>query len=59
MKNAITIRMGAANYDARVNHNGKVVQFDFRKMDRKEKNTFHRELMNAVRAILPNRKAAA
>jgi hypothetical protein len=58
VKNAITIRMGAANYDATVWHEGKPLRFDLRTMERKEKNNFHRELMNAVRNILPARKAA-
>jgi hypothetical protein len=51
----IIIRMGAAEWSARVRHNGEFIKFDFRRMDRKERSTFHRELMNAVRA---QRKAA-
>lgn len=51
----IIIRMSAAEWSASVRHNGEFIKFDFRRMDRKERSTFHRELMNAVRA---NRKAA-
>lgn len=52
MKKArIIIRMGAAHWDARVaDKNGKIITFDFRKMEKKERSTFHREFMNAFRA---------
>ena len=50
MKPNVVIRMGAAYWDATVYHDGKVTSFDFRKMERKERSAFHRELMNAVRA---------
>lgn len=52
----VIIRMGAANYDARVRGaDGNFVRFDLRAMDKKQRSTFHREFMNAYRA---NRKAA-
>jgi hypothetical protein len=54
-KHNIVIRMGATHWDARIRHNGEVIQFDFHKMDKKERSAFHRELMNAWRA---QRKAA-
>lgn len=50
MKNRITIRMGAPNWDVTVNHNGTPIVFDYRKMDKKARSTFHREFMNAYRA---------
>jgi len=47
----IIIRMGAGNWDARVRDSkGNFVRFNFRKMDKKGRSTFHRELMNAFRA---------
>jgi hypothetical protein len=46
----VRVRMGAAHWDATVNHNGRPIQFDFHTMDRKERSSFHRELMNAWRA---------
>jgi hypothetical protein len=48
-KHKITIRMGAAHWDATIDHNGTPLRFDFRKMERKERSTFHREFMNAWR----------
>jgi hypothetical protein len=51
----IIIRMGAANWDARVRSGDTYVRFDFRAMDKKQRSEFHRELMNAYRA---QRKAA-
>lgn len=51
MKANITIRMGAAHWDCTVKGNdGSTLHFDFRKMDRKQRSDFHRELMNAYRA---------
>jgi hypothetical protein len=52
MNNArIIIRMGAANWDARVkDKNGNWITFNFRTMQKKERSTFHREFMNAFRA---------
>jgi hypothetical protein len=51
MKPNIIIRMGAAHWDAYVRGaDGKMVHFDFLKMDRKQRSNFHRELMNAFRA---------
>ncbi len=47
----IIIRMGAPHWDARVRRpDGSYVNFDFRKMQKKERSVFHRELMNAFRA---------
>lgn len=47
----IIVRMGAANWDAKVRRpDGSYVHFDFRKMQKKERSAFHRELMNAFRA---------
>jgi hypothetical protein len=47
----ITIRMTAAHWDVRVRAaDGNIVTFDHRHMDKKERSTFHRELMNAYRA---------
>ncbi len=47
----IIIRMGAANWDARVRDaSGNLVRFNFRRMEKKERSVFHRELMNAFRA---------
>lgn len=46
----LVIRMGAAHWDARARGaDGKFVFFDFRKMSKKERSQFHRELMNAFR----------
>lgn len=51
MKANVIIRMGAANWDANVRRpDGSFVRFDFKSMERKERSTFHRELMNAFRA---------
>ncbi len=51
MKANIIIRMGAAHWDARVRGaDGKWITFDFRTMEKKQRSTFHRELMNAFRA---------
>jgi hypothetical protein len=51
MKLNIIIRMGAAHWDAKVRDAaGKLFHFDFRKMDKKRRSDFHRELMNAFRA---------
>jgi len=51
----IIIRMTAGNWDARVRGaDGSFVRFDFRKMDKKGRSTFHRELMNAFRANRPS-----
>jgi hypothetical protein len=50
-KSNITIRMGARHWDARVRDSkGNFISFDFHKMDKKERSTFHRELMNAFRS---------
>jgi hypothetical protein len=50
MKPNVIIRMGAANWDARVRaSDGSMTHMDFRKMDKKARSTFHRELMNAFR----------
>lgn len=50
----IVIRMTSGNWDARVRGaDGNFVRFDFRKMDKKGRSTFHRELMNAFRANRP------
>lgn len=54
MKHNVIIRLGAAHWDARVRQPGHThhgwIQFDFRKMERKERAAFHRELLNAFRA---------
>lgn len=51
MKPRVIIRMGAAHWDCKVRSlDGKYVSFDFRKMDKKARSTFHREFMNAFRA---------
>lgn len=51
MKPNVIIRMGASNWDARVKTNsGEYVRFDFKTMEKRERSTFHRELMNAFRA---------
>lgn len=51
MNTNIIIRMGAAHWDARVRGaDGNFVHFNFRTMDKKQRSTFHRELMNAFRA---------
>jgi hypothetical protein len=51
MKPNLIIRMGAANWDARVRKaDGEFAHFNFRTMEKKERSTFHRELMNAFRA---------
>lgn len=51
MKPNVIIRMGAAHWDASVRRpDGSFVRFDFKCMERKERSTFHRELMNAFRA---------
>jgi hypothetical protein len=47
----ITIRMGAAHWDARIHQGSDEMRFDFRTMDRKERSAFHRELMNAFRQM--------
>lgn len=47
----IVIRMGAAHWDANVRDSkGAFINFDFRKMEKKGRSDFHRELMNAFRA---------
>lgn len=60
MKNArIIIRMGAAHWDARVkDKDGKIITFNFRTMQKKERSTFHREFMNAFRASQPRLSGA-
>lgn len=51
MKANIIIRMGAANWDAQVRgKDGKPIIFDFRKMTKRARSDFHRELMNGFRA---------
>lgn len=51
MKHNVIVHMGAADWSARVRRpDNSWVRFDFRRMDRKERGTFHRELMNAFRA---------
>ena len=51
MKNAITIRMGAAYNTVTVRGpDGKPVLFDRNKMTKEENRVFHREFMNAFRA---------
>lgn len=50
MKPSIIIRMGAAHWGATVHANGQTAHFNFRKMDKRERAAFHRELMNAVRS---------
>ena len=51
MKSRIVIRMGAAHWDCKVkDKHGKWIEFNFRTMEKKERSTFHRELMNAFRA---------
>lgn len=50
-KPRVIIRMTAAHWDAQVRTlDGSYVTFDFRKMDKKARSTFHREFMNAFRA---------
>jgi hypothetical protein len=52
MKPNIIIRLTAAYWDAQVRKDdGSLVRFDFRTMDKKERSTFHRELMNAFRTV--------
>jgi hypothetical protein len=46
----VTIRMGAAHWDAHVRTKEGSAHFDFRSMDKKERSDFHREFMNAFRA---------
>lgn len=51
MKPNVIIRLGASFWDARVrNAAGDFVRFDFRRMEKKERSTFHREFMNAFRS---------
>lgn len=51
MTHNITIRMGAAHWDCTVKgSDGKLIHFNLRKMERKGRSDFHRELMNAYRA---------
>jgi hypothetical protein len=48
----IIVRMGAAHWDAQVRaSDGSMARFDFRTMEKKERSTFHREFMNAFRAM--------
>lgn len=49
MKHNVVIRMGAANWDATINHKDTPVRFDFRTMTREERSAFHREFMTAFR----------
>jgi hypothetical protein len=50
-KHNIVIRMSAARWTANVRReDGTFTEFDFRKMERKDRSTFHREFMNAFRA---------
>lgn len=57
MKSSVTIRMGAAHWDATVQANGRPVHFDFRKMDRTQRGRWYGTFMAAVRKTL--RKKAA
>jgi hypothetical protein len=52
MKPNVIIRLGAANWDARVRRpDGTYTRFDFRTMNKREKSDFHRELLNAFRTV--------
>lgn len=64
MKHNVVIHMGAADWSARVRvqekfHPDTWAVFNFRTMERKERSTFHRELMNAFRASRTPQRAAA
>lgn len=59
MKNRITIRMGAAHWDARVNTANGPVTFNFRTMTKRERSDWHREFMNGIRQVYEPRATAA
>jgi hypothetical protein len=50
MKYTVIIRMGAAHWDARIASEEGTLNFNLRKMDKRQRADFHRELMNAYRA---------
>jgi hypothetical protein len=53
IKPNVIVRMGAAHWDAQVRgSDGNMTHMNFRKMDKKARSTFHRELMNAFRQTL-------
>lgn len=56
MRNNVTIRMGAAYYDARVKVNGSVVTFDLSQMDKLALRKFRVELVKAFREYCDARK---
>lgn len=56
-KHTITIRMGAAHWDATIEQDGhQPLHFNFRSMERRARSDFHREFMNAFRAMQSNKE---
>lgn len=58
-KHTVTIRMGAAHWDATIAHNDTKLHFNLRQMAKRERSDFHREFMNAFRATRQQETATA
>lgn len=58
-KATLTIRMSAARWEALVRHDDNLLLFDFRAMNKRQRNDVHREIMNGVRQVLRPRAAIA
>lgn len=50
-KPAIVIRIGAANYDARLTENGQTTTFDLAAMSKGQRSTFRRVLVGAFQKM--------